>query len=68
MTIANMLISTEVGRGCPGLVTCVAKLGDFEFKQHFSKAIAFERIQTYFEIQAGLMYEKFQEDQQRADN
>jgi tRNA(Ile2) C34 agmatinyltransferase TiaS len=62
MPIENMLITTEINENDPGSIACVAKLGTFEFRQLFSKAIKMERIQTYFEIQAEVMYEKYQED------
>jgi tRNA(Ile2) C34 agmatinyltransferase TiaS len=62
MAIKNMLISTTLNKDNSAAVTCVAKLGAFEFRQVFAKTIPAERIQTYFEIQAELMYEKYLEE------
>jgi hypothetical protein len=40
------------------------KQGAIEFRQVFSKTIASERIQTYFKIQAEVVYEKYLEERQ----
>lgn len=39
MTIKNMLISTTLSKDNSATVTCVARLGDFEFRQVFAKTI-----------------------------